>query len=198
MKNYVQEGDTLTLTAPYTRTAGQGAQVGSIFGVACNDVTSGDSGEFARCGVFDLTALSTATGSQGAKVYWDNSNKRIDTDGTVGMLVGTLTTAKTNGQTTARVALNCCAPSESEGPQAAIADLSGTLTGTANGSLVDIAATAGACAGGATPTAGNVDTAIATAVASIVTGANEQNAELQAKINAILAALRTVGVIAAS
>lgn len=84
-----------------------------------------------------------------------------------------------------------------KGALAAEADLTGELTGTANGSLADIAATAGACAGGATPTADQVDTAIATAVASIVTGVNEQNKELQTKINSLLAKLRTVGVITA-
>ena len=196
MRNYIQAGDTLTLVAPYAVAAGDGALVGAIFGVALSAVANGDSGEFMRCGVFDLTALSTATGSQGAKAYWDNSNKRIDTDSTVGMLVGTLATAKTNGQTTARVLLNECAPSTAEGPQGAIANLTGTLTGTANGSMADIAATAGACAGGATPTAAEVDTAIATAVVSIVTGVNEQNKELQTKLNAALDALRAAGVIA--
>lgn len=84
-----------------------------------------------------------------------------------------------------------------KGALAAEADLSGALTGTANGSLADIAATAGACAGGATPTAAQVDTAIATAVASIVTGVNEQNKELQTKINSLLAKLRTAGTITA-
>ncbi len=195
MKNYVQEGDTLTLTAPYARNSGEGALVGAIFGVACNDVANGASGEFLRDGVFDLTATTTATGSMGAKAYWDDGNKRVDTDSTVGMLIGALVVAKINGQTTARVVLNESIPSTAEGPQDAIADLSGSLTGTANGSLVDVAATAGSCAGNATPSAANVDTAIATAVASIVAGVNEQNKEIQTKLNAILAALRAAGVI---
>jgi predicted RecA/RadA family phage recombinase len=34
MKNYVQEGDVLTLTAPYAVASGAGLQVGSIFGFA--------------------------------------------------------------------------------------------------------------------------------------------------------------------
>lgn len=74
------------------------------------------------------------------------------------------------------------------------AALTGTLTGTANGALVDVAAAAGACAGGDTPTAAQVDTAIATAVAPIVSGTNEQLKELQTQLNAAVAdltALRT-------
>lgn len=78
---------------------------------------------------------------------------------------------------------------------AAVPDLTGTLTGTVNGALVDVAATAASTAGGSGPTAGQVDTGIATAVASIVLGVNEQNKEFLTKINAILAALRTAGII---
>ncbi|MHB0925880.1 MAG: DUF2190 family protein [Gallionellaceae bacterium] len=140
--NYVQEGDVLTLTAPYTVTSGQGAQIGSQFGVALADITNATAGEFATSGVWDLTALSTATGSQGAKAYWDNSNKRVDTDGTVGILIGSLTTTKTNGQTTARVKLNEAIGGESEGPQPAIVALtdSTSLSGTHDDTLAATAA----------------------------------------------------------
>lgn len=106
MKNYIQEGDTLTLTAPYARSAGEGALVGTLFGVACNDVASGSAGEFAREGVFDITALSTDTGSVGAKMYWDDTNKRLTTTATSNTLVGALTKAKASGDTTARVVLD--------------------------------------------------------------------------------------------
>ena len=41
MVNYVQEGDTLTLTAPYDVVAGAGALVGIVFGVSSYDVLSG-------------------------------------------------------------------------------------------------------------------------------------------------------------
>lgn len=87
--------------------------------------------------------------------------------------------------------------------------LTGTLTGTANGSLVDIAAAAGACAGGAEPAGSDVDAAIATAVAPIVSGTNEQLKEIQAallianqnfsdisqKVLEMLARMRTSGII---
>lgn len=85
------------------------------------------------------------------------------------------------------------------GPQAAVvAALTGTLTGTANGSMVDVAAAAGACAGSAEPSAAQVDTAIATAVATIVSGVNEQLKELQTRSNAVLAILKTHGLIASA
>ncbi len=177
MKNYVQEGDILDLAAPYAVNAGDGAQVGSIFAVAVNALANTEVGPFARCGVFDLTALSTATGAQGAKVYWDNANKRVDTDSTVGQLIGALETAKLNAETTARVVLNEGVPSTAEGPQGAIADLTlGTniTAATANSSLEDSAAT--------NPSDANF---------------NNNMKEIGAKVNGILAALRAAGVIAA-
>lgn len=123
MKNYVQDGKTLALIAPYNVASGAGAKIGAIFGVAVDTVLSAAEGQFKATGVFDLAALSTATGLAGARAYWDDSNKRVDTDATVGMMIGTLTAAKTNGQTTARVKLNEAAPDQLEGVQAAIADV---------------------------------------------------------------------------
>lgn len=65
--------------------------------------------------------------------------------------------------------------------------LAGTLTGSADGTIADIAATAGSCGGGSTPANTDVDTAIATAVASIVTGTNLQLKELQLLLNKAIA-----------
>jgi hypothetical protein len=79
-------------------------------------------------------------------------------------------------------------------PAATATTLTGTLTGTANSAVVDVAAAAANTAGGATPTAAQVDTGIATAVAPIVSGVNEQNKEFQTQINALIAdvaAIRT-------
>lgn len=105
-KNFIQEGDNITLTAPYAVASGAGALVGTIFGVAIADVANGANGIFAREGVFALTALSTDVIAQGAKVYWDNTNKRLT--GTVGtnVLVGAAVVAKANGETTCTVLLD--------------------------------------------------------------------------------------------
>ena len=52
MKNKIQNGDVLSLAAPYDRTSGQGALIGSIFGVSVTDVLSGATGQFAVESVF--------------------------------------------------------------------------------------------------------------------------------------------------
>ena len=71
MQNYVQRGNTLTVTAPYALTSGQGCQVGNIFGVAVNNQSTGDSTELVVEGIFDL-AKDTSTFNSGDKVFWNN------------------------------------------------------------------------------------------------------------------------------
>lgn len=129
--NYIQPGAILTLTAPYDRLSGEGAQVGSIFGVATSDVDSGDPGEFDTEGVWSLAKTSAQAWTVGQKIYWDDSNKRCDSDGTVGMLIGVATAAADNPSSTGYVKLNSSAPSSSEGPQAAEADLTDNSGGAA-------------------------------------------------------------------
>ena len=74
MKNFKGTGVMVALTAPYARSSGQGARVGSLFGIAANDVAQGAVGEFKTEGVFTLpkaTGVDTGAG-QGMPVYWDD------------------------------------------------------------------------------------------------------------------------------
>jgi predicted RecA/RadA family phage recombinase len=74
-KNYIQPGDIVRATAPYTLTSGSGAKIGSgMFGVALTDIASGALGEFGVEGVFDI-AKAAGAWTEGALVYWDNTNK---------------------------------------------------------------------------------------------------------------------------
>ncbi len=106
MKNFIQPGDTLSLLAPYDVASGAGFLVGFIFAVASSAALSGAAVEGVREGVFELTALSTDTAAIGAKLYWDNTNKRLTTTSASNTLVGVATVAKTSGQTTATVLLD--------------------------------------------------------------------------------------------
>lgn len=108
MKNYVQPGNTLTLTAPYAVTSGDGLLVGSIFGVAAGDAASGAAVEAALTGVFDLTKIGSQAWTVGAKVYWDDTNKRCTTVATDNTLIGVAVEAVAGGagDTIGRVRLN--------------------------------------------------------------------------------------------
>jgi predicted RecA/RadA family phage recombinase len=108
MKNYVQKGDTITLTAPYAVSSGGGALVGSIFGVASADYANAAEGEFQVCGVFDLTRETGASSgfSAGGLIYWDNTNKRVTKTSSGNKLIGVAVKDAADGDATGRVRLN--------------------------------------------------------------------------------------------
>lgn len=139
MINAVQDGRVLTLTAPYAVASGVGAQVGSIFGVATADIANGVEGEFETEGVFDLAKTSAQAWTVGQKIYWDNNNKRCDSDGTVGILIGAATAVAANPSSTGYVKLNEAVGGESEGPQPAIVALTDSTggSGTHDDTLAD-------------------------------------------------------------
>ena len=106
MKNFVQRGGVISAVAPYALLSGDGAKIGSLFGIACGDAAIGAPVELARHGIFELKALSSDAGVAGAKVYWDDTNRRLTTMLGGNILVGCLAEAKSNGQSTAAVLLD--------------------------------------------------------------------------------------------
>ena len=72
MTNFIQPGDTITVTAPTTVTSGSLVVVGSLAGVAASDAASGADVEIDTEGVFSLPKAITDVVPQGAKLYWDS------------------------------------------------------------------------------------------------------------------------------
>jgi predicted RecA/RadA family phage recombinase len=134
MKNYIQPGKILTLVAPYTVASGAGAMVDAIFGVATVDITNGSPGEFQIDGVFDLAKTSAQAWTQGQIIYWDNTNKRCDSNSALGPEIGVATEIAANPTSTGKVRLNGIGVSrdefvESEGSLAPSSDATaGPLT----------------------------------------------------------------------
>jgi len=106
MKNYVQEGDTITIAAPYDVLSGKGLLVGSIFGVASFDALSGASVEAQIEGVFDLAKVSAQAWTVGALIYWDDTAKAATTTVGTNKLIGVALAAAANPSATGRVRLN--------------------------------------------------------------------------------------------
>lgn len=107
MKNFVQDGNIITVVAPYALASGDGAIVGSAFGVATGTAANGAQAEiFVGMGVVALTALTTDTGAVGTKMYWDNAARRATVTLTGNALIGVLTVAKTASDATATIRLN--------------------------------------------------------------------------------------------
>lgn len=109
MKNFVQNGDVLTVTAPYALSSGQGCLVGSIFGVACSDALISTEVEIQTEGVFDLTKVGSQAWSVGDRIYWDNTARAATTAAASGAnkLIGVAIAAVGSGagETTGRVRL---------------------------------------------------------------------------------------------
>ena len=106
MKNFIQKGDTITLSAPAGGvTSGGGVLVGSLFGIAAGDAAENDNVEVQTTGVFELPKATGAV-TQGVKVYWDNTNGNVTTTVTGNTLIGAATIAAVSGDATVRVKLN--------------------------------------------------------------------------------------------
>jgi predicted RecA/RadA family phage recombinase len=111
MKNFIQPGDSLGITAPYALTSGQGALVGALFGVAAYDAAISAAVEIQTEGVFDLTKEPALAITAGARVFWDTTNRRITTTLTGNFQVGIATQAALAADTTVRVTLVRVPPS---------------------------------------------------------------------------------------
>jgi predicted RecA/RadA family phage recombinase len=107
MKNYVQEGRTITVAAPTNVTSGQLVVVGSIVGVAAFDAASGADVEVVTQGVFELPKVATNVIVQRDKLYWDAGQARLTKTAGTGSkpLVGLAVVAAGNGATAVRCAL---------------------------------------------------------------------------------------------
>jgi predicted RecA/RadA family phage recombinase len=106
MKNFVQMDGVITVIAPYAVASGQGVLVGALFGIAAYDAALGAAVEIKREGVFDVSAVTADTAAQGAKIYWDNTARKLTTTVASNTLVGAVTVAKAGADTTARVLLD--------------------------------------------------------------------------------------------
>lgn len=106
MRNFVQHGQAVTLTAPEGGvSAGDGFQVGALFGVASTDALEGEDFECALTGVFDLPKAAGDVGV-GDPLYWDNAVKKITLDGELNLLVGVAVAAAATSAAQSRVRLN--------------------------------------------------------------------------------------------
>ena len=87
MKTYVQDGNAIDILALAALTAGQSLLVGDLFGVVLADAANGAAAVIQTSGVF---TLKKATGSigVGARVFWDDTAKRVTTTTTSNRCIG--------------------------------------------------------------------------------------------------------------
>lgn len=104
MKNGVQNGKVIELTASRQLSSGDGYLQGSVFAVATADVANGAVGEFLTETVVSLPKTSAQAWAQGDQIYWDDTNHRLDNTN-VGRVVGVATAVAANPSATGSIKL---------------------------------------------------------------------------------------------
>lgn len=106
MRNYIQEGETLTLTPSAAVTDGVGYLFGtSLFGVAKGDVVISTPGEFLTEGVVEIAKTSALAISIGDRLYWDATNKCVNKTATAQQCVGIAVADAANPSATVKMKL---------------------------------------------------------------------------------------------
>lgn len=106
MKNGIQDGKTLDITAPYAVLSGGMVKVGTIIGVAITDIASGSIGTVERSGVYEVVKTTGEAWAVGDKIYWDNTAKSCTTTASGNTLCGAATEIAASGATVGRVFLD--------------------------------------------------------------------------------------------
>lgn len=95
MKNYIQDGDVLSLTAPAGGVvSGSTYKIGDIICVAVADAAVGETFQGKTEGVFDLPVAAADTPTVGAIAYWDDTNKEFTVVSTSNTKAGLFVTTK--------------------------------------------------------------------------------------------------------
>lgn len=106
MNNYIQPGDTLTLTPAAAVAAGVGYLFGTgLFGVATGAVVISTPGEFLTEGVVSIAKTSALAISIGDRLYWDATNKCVNKTATAQQCVGIAVADAANPSATVKMKL---------------------------------------------------------------------------------------------
>lgn len=106
MRNFVQEGQTLTLTPAANVAAGEGYLFGAgLFGVALTDVASGQPGPFITEGVVEIAKTSALQIDVGDRVFWVPGSKVVNKTATSQVNVGVAVAGAANPSATVKIKL---------------------------------------------------------------------------------------------
>lgn len=106
MKNFVQEGDTLTLDPGASVASGVGRLFGAaLFGVACGDSVSGTPAAFQIRGVVEIAKTSALAISVGDRLFWDPVGAVVNKTTTAQQQVGVAVAAAVNPSPTVKMLL---------------------------------------------------------------------------------------------
>ncbi|MDD5699518.1 MAG: DUF2190 family protein [Victivallaceae bacterium] len=196
---YIQRGDSIDFTPEADVAAGDVVIIGDLVGIAKLDIKAGELGALALVGVFDVpkaTGESTAIAA-GTIVFWDAENSQVTTTAGDNKYLGKTVIAAGDDDSLVRVIINVSrdvptsAADAITDPAATAEDIDDQSGGTAS-SAHQLAAV------GDTSSADQSST-INSNFATVGTEYNALKDDVEAnngKIDSILAALRTLGLIA--
>jgi predicted RecA/RadA family phage recombinase len=104
MKNYIQDGEQITVAAPANVTAGDGVLVGSLFGIALTTALSGAQVVLQVSGIVDAVKATGAGWTVGQLLYWSGTN--VTTTASTNKIIGCAAQVQASGDTVGRVRLN--------------------------------------------------------------------------------------------
>lgn len=109
--NFVQDGDSVTVVAPFAAVRGRYIVVNAttgMGGVALDNAASAANVVLSTRGVwtFDKPNAVSTSGLAGGFVYWDNTNSQVTISATSNTKIGTALAAFSNTATSVTVRLN--------------------------------------------------------------------------------------------
>lgn len=111
MKNFIQDGKTLTLTPAAAVASGVGYLFGTaLFGVATNDVVISTPGEFRCEGVVEIAKTSALAISTGDRLFWDSTNKCVNKTSLAQQCVGIAVSDASNPSATVKMKIVSSVP----------------------------------------------------------------------------------------
>lgn len=114
MRNYVQPGVVLDLTAPTGGvTSGVAVQIGQLLGIPAVTAAEGETFACQVVGVFDVPKTAAEAWTEGALVYFDSAAGEFTTVSTGNLLAGAAVAAAAGADATGRIRLNGVAQANS-------------------------------------------------------------------------------------
>ena len=108
--NFVQCGDSISVSAPRDLSSGDGVLIGVLFGIATVDALSGESVNIAREGVFTIPKTSALAISVGDRLFWDDTNHVVNKTATAQVSVGIAVSAAANPSSTVEMLIEASTP----------------------------------------------------------------------------------------
>lgn len=106
MKNYIQDGKTISFTPTAAVASGEAVLLGMLLVVAIGAIAANTPGEGLTHGVFELPKKSTDVVAQGVDLYWDDTAGELTTTATDNTKVGKAWAAAANPSATVLVKIN--------------------------------------------------------------------------------------------